>query len=736
MRLFIAEKPSLGRAIADGLGKGRKEEGCIRCGNDIVTWCFGHLLEPCYPEDYKPEYTSWRREHLPIIPQAWKSKARPKAAGQLKIIGKLLKEAKSVVNAGDPDREGQLLVDEVLEHFSYKGPVARIWLASLDDRSVKKALDGISDNAKYAPLRDAARARQQADWLIGMNATRAMTIMGRESGRGGEVLSLGRVQTPTLALVVSRDREITSFVPVDYFVLRAYLTPSSGGEFAAMFVLGEAQIGLDASGRLTDAAVADTLAESAKGADGVIVESTREEKSKAAPLPHCLSSLQKEASAKLGLTAKQVLDTAQSLYEKKLTTYPRSDCRYLPEEQFDAAKMILANLSLIAGLESIAFNADAKLKSAAWNTKKVTAHHGIIPTGETPENLTSTERALYSLITMAYCLQFYPPMRYEAQKIVLTIGDTHWEARGRRVLEAGWTAVSSDNDDSGAQDGEQEQALPPLKKGESVHCRDVRTLKKKTSPPSRFTEGALIEAMANVHRFVADAAAKSVLKENEGIGTEATRAGVIETLKQRGFLITDKKALVSTKLGQDIIDLTPATLKDPVTTASWESKLEAIAQGKETLAGFMVEQTKILPDLLAPILGKEGQPAHSCPDCGAAVYRRKGKKAGTWFWGCSGYPACKTTMPDDNGQPGNARPAPTLSKHSCTACGKPLVLRQSAKGELHKNSSSGKPVSKQTLQRTATSSNKGAFFGCSGYPGCKQTYQVAGNGEPDFGGKK
>lgn len=711
MRLFIAEKPSLARAIADGLGNGKKDNGCIRCGSDTVTWCFGHLLEPCYPEDYQPEYASWRREHLPIIPQTWRSKAKPKTTAQLKIIGKLLKEAKLVVNAGDPDREGQLLVDEVLEHFFYKGPVSRVWLASLDDRSVKKALGSLSDNTKYAPIRDAARARQQADWLIGMNATRAMTIMGRETGRGGEVLSLGRVQTPTLALVVARDREIASFVPSDYFVLRACLAPVSGQEFSATFIPGETQAGLDGNGRLTDAAVANALAESAKGADGVVIESVRENKSKAAPLPHCLSSLQKEASAKCSMTAKQVLDTAQSLYEKKLTTYPRTDCRHLPEEQFDAAGPILAAIGKIPGMEHMAGNADAKLKNGAWNTKKITAHHAIIPTGETPGSLTSTERALYSLIVSAYCLQFYPAMRYEMQKITLAFpegGDTRWEARGRLILEAGWTVIASDNDDSGEHDGEQEQALPPVEKGDGVHCRDVRTLKKTTSPPSRFTEGTLIDAMTNVHRFVSDAAAKSVLKENEGIGTEATRAGVIETLKQRQYLIADKKAIVSTKLGQDIIDLTPSTLKDPATTASWESRLGAIAHGKETLAGFMAEQVRILPDLLAPILGNGSQSARLCPDCGAAVYRRKGKKDGTWFWGCSGYPACKTTMPDNNGQPGKSRPASTLSHYLCKACNKPLIERQGAKG---------------------------AFFGCSGYPGCKQTYQVAGNGKPDFGGK-
>ena len=703
MRLFIAEKPSLARAIAEGLGNGRKDDGCIRCGNDIVTWCFGHLLEPCYPEDYKPEYGSWRREHLPIIPTSWRNKPKPKAGAQLKVIGKLLKEAESVVNAGDPDREGQLLVDEVLEHFNYRGAVSRIWLASLDDRSVRKALDSITNNAGYAALRDSARARMQADWLVGMNATRAMTIAGRESGRD-EVLSLGRVQTPTLALVVNRDREIASFKPSDYFVLQANIVHPSG-TFTATFTPDETQGGLDASGRLMDAAVAITLADAAKGAAGTVTDFVRETKTKSPSLPHCLSSLQKEASAKCSMTAKQVLDTAQSLYEKKLTTYPRTDSRYLPEEQFDTAGQILASLSSIVGLEHVAGKADAKLKSSAWNTKKITAHHAIIPTGEKPSSLNDKERALYTLIVMAYCLQFYPAMRYESQKAFLSLANTRWEAKGRSILEAGWSAMFSDNDESEEQDSEQGQSLPALNKGDGVDCRDVQTLKKKTAPPSRFTEGTLIEAMANVHRFVSDSSAKAVLNENEGIGTEATRAGTIETLKARKFLITEKKALVTTQLGQELIDLTPSTLKDPITTATWESKLDAIARGKETLSGFMEEQIRILPDLLAPILGNSSKPAHACPDCGAPLYRRKGKKPGTWFWGCSGYPACKTTAPDNDGQPGKAGPKPDLTSFSCKVCGKPLVRRENTRGQ---------------------------YFTCSGYPACKNIYPPAENGEPDF----
>ncbi|MDR2744543.1 MAG: DNA topoisomerase III, partial [Desulfovibrio sp.] len=365
MRVFIAEKPSLARAIADGLGNGQKKAGYISCGQDVVTWCVGHLLELAPPETYDPAFKKWDRSLLPIIPDSWKTSPIPRTADQLKVIGDLLKKADFAVNAGDPDREGQLIVDEVLEQFHFRGKVERIWLASLDERSVAKALSSLSDNAKHASLRDAARARSRADWLVGLNATRALTLLGRESGFDS-VLSLGRVQTPTLNLVVTRDREIAAFKPKDYFTLKARFAHPSG-TFSGVFMPSDEQPGLDADGRLTDAAVVNSLFQNVRGKNGSITAVTREKKKKAPPLPHCLSSLQKAASARLDMTAQQVLDTAQKLYESKLSTYPRTDCRYLPEEQFDDAGRIL---TCLIGVEHAAVNADAKLKSAAWNTGK------------------------------------------------------------------------------------------------------------------------------------------------------------------------------------------------------------------------------------------------------------------------------------------------------------------------------------------------------------------------------
>lgn len=765
-RLFIAEKPSLGKAIAAELGVTQTCQGYTVCGNDAVTWCFGHLLEQYDPDDYDDAWKLWRRSSLPMIPREWRLKPKESARAQLQVISNLLGEAATVVNTGDPDREGQLLVDEVLEHFRYTGPVQRIWLASLDSRSIQKALATLKDNRDYANLRDSARARSQADWLIGMNATRAMTLRGRESGRDG-VLSMGRVQTPTLALVVNRDREIAAFTPIDYLVLQATLQHDAG-TFSALFKPSETQPGLDSEGRLVDGATAQGIMDAVRGKNGIITSVTREKKKKPVPLPHCLSSLQKAASSKLGMTAQQVLDTAQSLYEKKLTTYPRTDCRYLPEEQFsDAARIITALGSSVSGLEAVTAKADSALKGPVWDTKKITAHHAIIPTGEEPRSLTAQEKELYLMIAVQYFLQFYPPMLYEAQKILATIVETAWEARGRMIIEPGWTGFAAEEDDEDAKKKEAEQSLPSVGNNDAVLCADVDALKKKTTPPSRFSEGSLIEAMANVHRFVSDAKAKAVLKENEGIGTEATRASILETLKGRGFITASGKSLVSTPLGQSLIDMTPDTLRDPVTTAQWEQRLEAITRGETSLEDFMREQYAALPLLLAPVLSTPAalQPgAFPCPKCGKALRRREGENAGEFFWSCSDAD-CRTFLPDEDGKPGKPRERAIPSEYPCPVCGRPLYSGKNDRGTYwacynkqghpdgnnvflpDDNGKPGQPkpriprivteficpdYGKPLLIRQGTNA-KGPWtmFSCSGFPQCKASFWDK-DGKPNF----
>ncbi|EIM63188.1 DNA topoisomerase III [Desulfobacter postgatei] len=714
MRLFIAEKPSLGRAIAAGLGDVEKRNGYIECGQNVVTWCFGHLLEMNQPEAYDERYKVWKKEDLPILPNFFQTSVRKDAAAQMKIIGKLLRDAESVVNAGDPDREGQLLVDEVLEYHDYTGSCERIWLAALDDKSVKKALASMTGNNDYTGLRDAARARSQADWLVGMNCTRAMTLKGRDAGSQG-VLSLGRVQTPTLALVVNRDLVIENFKPHPYFTLHVEILHEAG-TFTGTFQPLDIQKGLDDQGRLISPDEAYRIKKEVSGQPGKILEAHKEKKKKNPPLPHCLSSLQKAASSKLGMGAKQVLDVAQALYEKKLTTYPRSDCRYLPEEQFDEAGSVLTALSNLPGLEQLAENTDSSIKSAAYNTKKVTAHHAIIPTGEIPSNLSADESALYRMIAQSFCIQFYAAMEFEAQKILTGINHTVWKSTGRKILNPGWTAFIKEQDDESASN----QVLPQVHQDDDITAAQVDIKSQKTKPPARFTEGTLIEAMANVHKFIEDTEAKKTLKENEGIGTEATRAGIIETLKARQLIELQQKNIISTDLGRQLVKMAPGVLTDPVTTAQWESRLSAIAEGKESLSGFMTDQTIQVPELVKAIFALQLKPlpgTHLCPECGQPLRRQKSKK-GSWYWGCfnqEGH-AKPVFLNDKNGKPDlTPKKKIELSEHKCQACGKPLVKRESKK-----KGKGGKT---------------NFWWGCSGFPECRQTY-FDDNGKPRFKDKK
>lgn len=659
MRLYIAEKPSLGRAIAQYLPAAARPCGSppthLVCGNEVVTWCFGHLLEMAEPEDYGGEYKAWNFATLPIVPSAWMRLPRKDAAAQIKAIRGLLKDCSEIVHAGDPDREGQLLVDELLEYLGNRKPVLRLWLSALDAVSVRKALADLRDNRQYANLKASAEARQRGDWLVGMNLTRAYTLAGREQGYDG-VLSIGRVQTPTLALIVQRCMAIEEFRPKDFFLVSARIAMEAG-TFAALWQPGE-DISLDEAGRLLDRAVAERIRARVEGQPATVTLFEAREKQQPPPLPYSLSGLQTSANRRHGLSAQAVLDIAQELYEAKLTSYPRTDCQHLPESQWADAPRILQGLP--AEYSRLAGQADTALRSAAWDDARITAHHAIIPTGQTPERLSERQRQVYDLIVRAYLAQFFPPYRYRETRILLDIDGEVFQATGHTPLSPGWKIVYGETEAGAEKDGRKpdenpEQALPTLRKGDRGRCEQAEVLARKTTPPAHFTEGTLIAAMTRVHRLVEDPELKKRLRETAGIGTEATRAGIIETLKKRNFIVEKGKKLLDTPAGRSLILALPEPVKSPGLTGLFEQLLQGIEAGAVAPERFLEKQTEFVRKYVLharehrlPIAAPDLPP---CPRCGQGRLRRiKGKKG--WFWGCSRYQSgCRATFPDRAGQP-------------------------------------------------------------------------------------
>jgi len=612
MRLIIAEKPSLARAIAEAIpGTHRRTKTHIECaGGDTIAWCAGHILETAPPEAYGAHYKSWRLADLPIAPRAWKLAAS--APDLLQSIETLLRRASRVVHAGDPDREGQLLVDEVLHFLGYAGPVDRLLVRDLSPEAIRTQLGALEPNTKYRPLYESALARQRADWLYGLNMTRLYTLLGKAAGYDG-VLSVGRVQTPLLGLIVARDRAIAGFTPVPHYVVAATMRTASGETFRAIWVPGPAAAPhLDEDKRLLKRELAAAVARRVDRRSGSVAAHTQESRSEAPPLPYSLADLQVDASRRLGLSTQSVLDACQALYEThRLITYPRSDCSHLPEGHYAQAPLVLAAVARLAPtLAAAARAADVTLRSKAWNDRKVTAHHAIIPTPSTGPSpaLSPAQRAVYELVCRRYVAQFYAPQEYVQTKVTLLIAGESFMATGRQVLTPGWKVLSAAdqaphdaNSDEGAQRGELDPSapLPPLAKGEPISASQVVVLDKKTQPPKPFTDASLIAAMCQVAKFVADPKVQRVLTETDGIGTPATRAAIIETLFQRGYIARDKKAIVSTETGRALIRCLPSVATTPDMTAVWEAAMRAICDGTQSLDAFLSRVGSELTTLVA-----------------------------------------------------------------------------------------------------------------------------------------
>ncbi|WP_434562898.1 DNA topoisomerase III [Pseudomonas sp. Z4-20] len=651
MRLFLCEKPSQGRDIAKVLGASRRGDGCLIGPETTVTWCIGHLLETAPPEAYGDQYKSWSLDHLPIIPAQWRVEVKPKTAAQFKVIKQLLSEASTVVIATDADREGEMIARELLELCNYRGSVERLWLSALNEASIRKALSSLKTSQETFPLYHSALARSRADWLIGMNLSRLFTLLGRRAGYDG-VLSVGRVQTPTLRLVVDRDRAIASFVSVPYWVVDVHLS-SMGQPFIASWIPPSS--GRDEAGRcLQQALASQTVQAISSSKTATVVSLQTEHLREAPPLPFDLSTLQEVCSRKLGLGAQETLNIAQALYEShKATSYPRSDCRYLPESMFNEVAAVLdALLRMDPALRQALGSVDRSLRSRAWNDAKITAHHAIIPTTEPADlgRMSEQERQVYELIRSHYLAQFLPHHEFGRTEVELECGAECLTAVGKRILVQGWKGLPSDSteDDEPSQ---KSQVLPALQQGVKCAVDDVELKSMRTAAPKPLTEGDLIKAMKNVAKLVNDPRLKQKLRDTTGIGTEATRAGIIKGLIDRGYLLKKKRALMASAAAHTLIEAVPAAVADPGMTAIWEQALDEIEAGRLTLDAFVAKQahwiTQLIANCGALTLSVPVEAGPACPNCNTSMLRRKGKSGP--FWSCSQYPDCKGTVPISKG---------------------------------------------------------------------------------------
>ncbi|MGP0154748.1 DNA topoisomerase III [Pantoea ananatis] len=629
MRLFIAEKPSLGRAIADVLPKPhRRGEGFIACGNDqIVTWCVGHLLEQAQPDVYDSRYARWSLVDLPIIPEKWRLQPRPSVAKQLKVVEGLLAKADEVVHAGDPDREGQLLVDEVLDYLQLpaekRSKVQRCLINDLNPQAVERAINRLRENREFIPLCVSALARARADWLYGINMTRAWTLLGRNAGYDG-VLSVGRVQTPVLGLVVRRDEEIANFIPKDYFEVKAHIVTPDESRFTANWIPSEAcEPWQDEEGRLLKRSLAEHVVARISGQPALVTAYSDKRENDIAPLPFSLSSLQIEAAKRFGLSAQAVLDICQRLYEThKLITYPRSDSRYLPDEHFAGRHAVLnAIQSHQPDLTPPAdFNADRK--NRCWDDKKVDAHHAIIPTARASAvKLNENEQQIYGLVARQYLMQFCPDAVYRKCTIDLDIAGGKFVAKARFLAEAGWRALLGGKERDEENDG---MPLPVVAKDDELLCERGEVLAKQTQPPRHFTDATLLSAMTGIARFVQDKELKKVLRATDGLGTEATRAGIIELLFRRSFLHKKGRYIHSTEAGKALIHSLPDLAARPDMTAQWESTLTRISEKACRYDEFMQPLVQTLSGLIQQARQQpSGQAFRGLPSTGQKRPQRK-----------------------------------------------------------------------------------------------------------------
>ena len=544
MIVCIAEKPSVALEIAKILGASQRKDGYFEGNGYQVTWTFGHLCMLKSPEDYKDIWKKWQLSSLPMIPNEFEIKLidTPVYKKQFKIIKSLYKKAAEIINCGDAGQEGELIQRWVMELAGTKCPIKRLWISSLTEEAIRNGFHHLKDQADFDTLYQAGLARAVGDWLLGMNCSRLYTI---KYGGYGNVLSIGRVQTPTLAMIVNRQNQIDH---------------KEEGLNALCYVMGK---------------------------QFVICHVEEKKSSEQAPQLYDLTSLQVDCNKKFGLSAEQTLNTIQGLYEKKMTTYPRVDTRFLSDDIYLQCPRILTGLKTYSSFVKPLEVKPLAKSSRVFNTSKVTDHHAIIPTGMYRPDLSDTENKVYDLIAKRFIAVFYPACEYSTTTVIGDVSGLKFKATGKTILDPGWRTVYGND----IQEDEKTEILPSFKYGESgQHTPEL--VEKMTTPPKHYTEATLLQAMETAGKLVEDDILREALKEN-GIGRPSSRAGIIETLLKRGYVKREKKNLVATQTGKDLIDIIQSSLlKSPELTGLWEKKLRDIEHGTYKDRQFLDELIK------------------------------------------------------------------------------------------------------------------------------------------------
>lgn len=604
MRLFIAEKKGLGEVIAQALGQGVSHGTHIVCGDDVVTWGSGHLMESVPPQAHNPAYAKWNAADLPLKLRPRKLQPIERTARQFHAVVSLLAKADEVVHAGDPDGEGQLLIDEILEYTGYSKPVKRVLINDLNADKARKALNNLRDNREFYGLSQSALARSIADELYGFNMTRGYTLAGREKGMSS-VLSVGRVQTPILGLIVNRYDAFKNHVAGAFYTLRGDFS-MNGARITARLIAPD-NAPLDEKKRIIDKEFADNIAHTTEGKPATVKQATVENKTTAAPLPFSLLDLQVKMSREHGLSGEKTLEITQSLRDNfKAITYNRSDCRYLSSEQFsDSPQTLAAIQQTCAGHfpAQVLARINPQQKSRAFNDAKITAHTGIIPT-TTPADtakMSVDERAVYHAIVTQYLLQFLPEKCYQAASVVFQVSSFDFAVGATHTTEAGWTALEKEEKQDAEEDETTDDSLfsvlTTLQENMQGLCESMTVTAEKTKPLPLYTEATLLADLQRVAKYVKDPRIKALLiskdkgteGENGGIGMPATRTDIIEKLKEKGFFLIEKKKLIPTELGISFIRALPAIATEPDMTALWHEQQQMIEKGELTCDDFLDE---------------------------------------------------------------------------------------------------------------------------------------------------